>query len=202
MGSISHALLLPLSNPGFEAYVLDDGDYLTSPSALPGWGVSDKAGAWNPTASNFSGEAPEGNNVAYINSGLIGQWLPTVINEGYHYTMEMKIGIRSDVAYINPEYGLSFVAKNPLTGKAEVVDQFSGVPTTGAFSLVSYSYTATDPSVFGRELGIWLISKSGQISFDDVKVYNSSSVPDASIMWLLGTGIILLGVLNKKKTGM
>ena len=55
---------VPISNPGFENPTLADGAWQAT---IPNWTLSlasdSTAGPWNPTASHFSPQAPEGSNV-------------------------------------------------------------------------------------------------------------------------------------------
>jgi hypothetical protein len=70
---------IPIDNPGFEDPVLADGEYDYSLDNQ-GWGYFDNGGeqgSWNPglpgtSEPGFGGNAPEGQNVGWVNPGGVG----------------------------------------------------------------------------------------------------------------------------------
>src|SRR6185437_15595617 len=52
-----------ITNSGFEAVTLPDGGFASS---IPGWTSGLNTGTFNPTTAQYPGQAPEGQNVAFI----------------------------------------------------------------------------------------------------------------------------------------
>jgi len=57
---------VPVPNFGFEQPVLPSGGWSNT---VPGWTVSGSAGVFRPTSSEFPGGVPEGQQIAFVNSG-------------------------------------------------------------------------------------------------------------------------------------
>ena len=153
--------LVPLSNPGFEDLVLADGS--SSPTA-PGWGAFG-GGTLNPDAAAFPQGAPEGENVAYIDSGEIGQWTGVALVYGEQYQWRVRVGQRADVA--SGSYSV-------LLGTATkaLAESVGSGPAPGDWQEVVLDYTADDWLV-GGTLMVVLSGQGGQICFDDVRLTRS-----------------------------
>ena len=121
-------------------------------------------------------------------------------------TLEVAVGKRSDVP-IFPGYMIILGAGNPSVSGSFVTLAWDNTasPAAGAFadSTVTYTALAGDPSL-GLTLGIQLYSYSGgQVNFDNVRLTTESSsvAPEPTTLFLLGSGLIGLAGLGRKKFG-
>jgi len=189
---------------------------------VPGWHVTSlnnlgtDVGIYNNTGhAVYGGVAPEGNNMAYINLSnpyigyvndylILSQWVNSVtITEGTTYTLFADIGARAN---LNPAIGmwwLQLYALNPDGITQNWVSQSFGNPSIGNFTTQSVSYLA-DPTYDGWTLGIALVAavnnqtESYQINFDNVQL-DVTAVPEPATMFLLGFGLIGVGVFVRRK---
>jgi filamentous hemagglutinin family protein len=93
VGAVSNGIAIV--NNGFEAPALADNAF--TDNAIPGWTVTpllptNSLGVFNPPATFFPGEAPDGQNVAYIQTGAITQVLPDVLQPGTAYNLTVLVG--------------------------------------------------------------------------------------------------------------
>ena len=174
----SVAALLPIVNAGFEAPLLIDDNF--TDDTIPGWegtisGPNFNFGVYNPRASVFPGQAPEGLNVAYIQSGTIFQTL----NEGFalgKYTLSVWVG--DSLADPVSPFTVELRAGSVLVAQAS-----SPIPADGLFTLVTLNYEAVEGAPgLGQLLQIRLIDNDlGQVTepyFDDVRLDFEQKVPD------------------------
>ena len=197
---------IPVVNAGFENPTLADGG--STPSA-PGW-VSIPAGnsgIQNPTTLIFPSEAPEGQNVAYINTlpnqtSILEQTLSTTIAPDIIYTLEVDVGRRLDQAglgkFFAPRIQLQTAGGLVLTGSGCLHGSF------GSFVTCTATYTApTTGGPLGQALKISLqnIGQSGsteQANFDNVRL---TAVPLPAAVYLFGSGLIgLIGIAKRRKS--
>ena len=156
-------------NAGFESQILvNDGD---STATITGWSNTGDSGVWNPTLVGYPDDAPEGENVAYIDTaGEISQVLTENFVAGRDYVLSAMIG---DETYAADSTGweLRLYAGTQLLGSVSN-DDFD--PADGEFvkatlyldaaTLAAYS------SEYGQALKIEIYDDGGvaNFQFDDV----------------------------------
>jgi len=196
---------VPVVNAGFENPTLADGG---STPSTPEW-VSIPAGnpgIQNPTILVFPAEAPEGQNVAYINTlpiqtSILEQTLSTTIAPGAIYTLQVDVGRRLDQAGLMkifaPRIQLQTAGGTVLTGSG------CGHGLFGSFVTCTATYTApTSGGPLGQALKISLQSVGGsfsteQANFDDVRL---TAVPLPAAVYLFGAGLLgMIGISRRKK---
>src|SRR4029450_2516748 len=140
---------------------------------IPFWTPSfnASAGSFQPGSSTtyFNTALPDGNIVAYINSGSISQTLGVSVLPDSIYTLLVDVGRRNDVVGVN--YSL-----NLLAGSNAFCTQ-SGSNSTiaaGTFSEITLICT-TGASVPAGLLGIELTGAGRQVNFDDVQLSVTSA---------------------------
>ena len=163
---------------------------------IPGWTPSfnASAGSFQPGSSTtyFNTALPDGNIVAYINSGSISQTLGVSILPDSIYTLSVDVGRRNDVAGVN--YSL-----NLLAGSNAFCTQ-SGSNSTiaaGTFSEITLICT-TGASVPAGLLGIELTGASRQVNFDDVQLSVTSAAvvtPEPGTLALTFVSLLVGGLL-------
>jgi RHS repeat-associated protein len=169
-----------VTNPSFETPVLGAGQFATG--NFPGWTVTGTAGPYHPTAAQFPGGVPDGQNIAFDNGGTIAQVLSAPLTAATHYVLQVDVGESLDVglAPFSVELwagGLLASASTPL-------------PADGAFTTVTVTYDALDGSPFlGQLLEIRLISAGAQVSFDNVRLTATPAVEVGAALPLPGMAI-------------
>jgi hypothetical protein len=195
-----------VANAGFEDPALTDDGFTNN--VIPGWtgtdaGAAFNFGVYNPPASAFPGQAPEGENVAYIERGAIFQTLADALAAGT-YTLTVQVG------------DSLFDPVSPFTvelraGSSVLASASSPTPSNGTFTLVTLDYTATTADPFlGQLLEIRLIDndpdKATEPYFDDVRLdftpAGLAAVPEPASLALVGAGAAgLLGVRLRRRAG-
>jgi hypothetical protein len=188
-------------NAGFEDPALDDN--VSTDDALPGWTGAGGAladhnfGAFDPPTSFFPGEAPEGENVAYIQDGRIAQVLAATLEEGT-YTLSVQVG----QSLVDPASPFRVQLR---AGDTVLDESTSPVATTGNFAEVTASYTAAadDPSL-GEPLEIRLLDDgvpgmfADEPYFDDVALDFQPPCPSAPAPKCLTAAKASLAISEKK----
>jgi hypothetical protein len=191
-----HAAPIAITNAGFENFALVDEDY--SNDLIPGWtgtlgGVDYLFGIYNPPASVFPAQAPEGQNIAFIQRGAIFQRLSEALTLG-KYTLSVQVGD----SLIDP---LSPFTVELRAGGAVLAQSTSPVPANGTFGLVTVNYEALEghPSL-GQQLEIRLVDDGfdyvTEPYFDDVRLDFQARAPDFD-----GNGIVDGGDLARWRNG-
>ena len=85
---------VPVPNFGFEQPVLPSGGWSNT---VPGWTVSGSAGVFRPTSSEFPGGVPEGQQIAFVNSGgALTATLGETLQPNTLYILDVDWGRRTD----------------------------------------------------------------------------------------------------------
>lgn len=163
---------IPVVNAGFENPVVGEG--LSSSGAVPGWvRLGTSFTIINPTAVMFSGQAPEGENIAELaGASSLTQTLSATLDVNTTYTLTAQVGDRTLLTFAG--YSVELLAGGTVI--ASSTDAF--VPANGTFSLATVTYTTgvADPHL-GTTLGIRLRATDATFSglrrtyFDDVKLF-------------------------------
>jgi hypothetical protein len=195
--------LIPVANSGFENPAYGDGGYS---GGVPGWAIfwpgGSSAGVMNPPTSWITGEAPEGQNVAWVNwtgAGIpnyIEQVLAVTLTPNTSYSLQVLVGSRKDLAFSG--YQVLLLAGGVVLS----LDDNTLSPVDGFLeSTVNYLASGDDPYL-GQALAIRLVSSPygayWQASFDDVRLQSESAgdgVPEpASLILTTGALLVLAGL--------
>jgi hypothetical protein len=190
LANISLATPITIVNPSFEQQVglnLSDGAWEpASGGQIFGWNATGRAGTYNPTTSEFAVEAPDGDDIAFINSGWIGQWLGTNVIDNAIYTLQTDVGARVSGSLV---YTAEIVAR-ALGQPTTVLATLSGAPLVGTWQTIDVIYdVSSNPSYVGWELGVRFYGSGVQVNLDNVRLENSSPVPEPTTVILLGIGL-------------
>ena len=168
-------------NAGFEAQSLDDSGAVFS---AVGWLNGGDSGVFDPHADAFAAGAPEGENVAFASHGgpTISQILSAAAQANTLYTLTMLVGNRLDANFGGYQAEL-------WAGGTMLAQDGSQQPADGQFllSTVQYFVAAGNPAI-GSSLEIRFRSLGWQTVFDDVRLDATESVPEPTLLALLGLG--------------
>jgi hypothetical protein len=175
----TNPLTIPCAGPGTCAYNL---------GPIPGWTTTGDAGSWQPSSSYFNLPLPDGNIVAYSNSGTISQTLTGIsVLPNSSYMLSVFVGNRLDG--FNNTYSIA------LDAGSTVLCSFSASSATiapGTFADETCSYHSGSLVPFG-DLSIVLTTGGPQSDFDKVSL--TTSVPEPSSLVLIGSGLIFMVLL-------
>lgn len=191
------ATLLMVSNPGFEDPILTEP--ASTDDDVPGWigtgGVlgASNFGVFNPPSSFFPAEAPEGENVAYIQDGQIAQGLADVLTEGT-YELSVLAG-QSLVDSLSP-FRVQLWA-----GPTLLAEETTPMAVAGEFVDVTVQYVAgaADPAL-GSALEIVLVddgipgNSADEPYFDSVSLdFVPTPEPAQALLLLIGAACLTVG---------
>jgi hypothetical protein len=197
---------IPVTNPGFELPTLVPDGWV---SYIPGWttgsGIPDSVGVFYPTAAQYPGSIPEGNNVAFTKGPFISQILTSTLLPGTVYTLTVDVGYRLDNSS-GPFSGFTILL---LAGNTVIASSSSGTPAAGNWisAVATYTSLVADP-LEGQPLQILLTVNNPypyQVNFDNVNLDASalpssqaptSAVPEPGTLVLVGSG--LAGFLRRR----
>lgn len=166
-GAAGAATSIPIDNPGFEAATYPDGG--GSLGITGAWTAPGVQGEFNPHGYQITGEAFEGDNVAFSNetNGVIGQVLTSNLEAGHRYTLSVQVGERKEgVPSGHRPYEVQLLAGGVVLGSTTTPEQvFDG----WVQAEVVYDAAAGDPQI-GLPLEIRLISGGVQLLWDDVQL--------------------------------
>lgn len=166
-----------ITNSSFESPVLAGGS--TTTTTVTGWiQTGAQTGIWNPDVSHFVNEAPDGENVAYIDSiGTISQTTTAVFSAGTDYEFTVAVGDKTGVA--DPtDWEIRLYAGGQLLGSASNSDVD---PADGTFADVTLTLTAVQLNTYSASYGQNLIVElydgglSDNIQFDNVRLRQTPS---------------------------
>jgi hypothetical protein len=157
-----------IANFDFETPALADNAFTNN--VISGWSGTDSDavnnfGVFNPPTAYFTSQAPEGQNVAYIERGGIHQTLALNLEAGTTYTLAAKLGDSLE----DPTPGYSLELRAGATTLAAVS---SVALVNDAFVDVSLSYVGKAADPVGTALEIWIVEstqdKSSELFIDSV----------------------------------
>jgi hypothetical protein len=179
--------------------VLADGDYTNDFTNCPGWSnvdVNTAGGVWNPGLvgyTGYGGNAPEGQNIAYVNKSGIKQVLTKTFAVDTTYTLTVKVGNTDGFPWTG--YKVQLLAGETVLAE----DDNSKTPANDTFetSTVTYTYDSGDAALLGQALQIRLfcLGAGGEADFDDVKLTAEAPTPVPYVVTLT------LAVNNEGSTG-
>ncbi len=176
------AVQLAVANSGFEAQSLADGEPGVISNALgnytigapDGWSLTGTGGLFSPAASVIDGGGVEGNNVAWMTAGGTLSQDVGAIGANSTYTLEFRVGDRTDQAPANGVARLVAVAADNST---QILAQTSlPTPANGDWADVQLSINEADLGGFvGQTLRIEIVNTSGGQALIDGLSLNATS---------------------------
>ncbi|HWC01049.1 MAG TPA: PEP-CTERM sorting domain-containing protein [Bryobacteraceae bacterium] len=227
------ATQIVINNPGFETPVSFTNSCCTptqmwESGSVPGWevtnpdGAADAAGVWQPVPYFYNANGvlnqlflyPQtGTQVAYSNGGIISQTLATNATPNTVYVLSVGVGLRGELAFLNPAYTINLFAGDTLIGSW--TDDAFGTghtnPSTGtalspliAGGWQTISFATQNTTIAGVPLKIQLYAAGVQIDFDNVFLnsFPVMGVPEPGTYALMGSALLALGIIlrRRKKT--
>lgn len=188
--NLSSADVITINNASFESPALTDGGFV---AGIPGWTTTGAgSGVFNPTTTQFPGEAPDGENTAFSNDGDdIFQVLGDTLTANYRYELQVDVGDRLDSAF--PGYSVQLLA-----GGVVLAEDVNSLAPSGGFLTSTVIYKALDGDAqLGQTLAIRLNNLGSptpsnvQVNWDNVRL-DAAFIPEPStlgMMLLAGVGI-------------
>lgn len=174
-----------ITNASFEQPPIET-DGATGP-APTGWSAFNGAdiGTLNPAEGDFTGEAPDGQNVATVygadgsDEGLSQVLAATFIGQA-SYSLTVEVGNPATIGGF-PGYRVQLLANGTVL--AEDNNSLTVPPGTFVTSLVTYSYQEAHAPLVGQPLEIRLLSKGlfdeSEVDFDHVRLAVTLTQPFA-----------------------
>jgi hypothetical protein len=172
-----------ITNPGFEALTLPEGNWA---ALISGWVLSGNTGVWNVDTPGFENEAPEGQNIAYLDESSTGNTFSQVLTETFQvnrsYTLSAMVGDENDNNYDPTGWEMRLYAGDQLLGS---VNNNDVDPAEGEFKKATLHLDADTLASFSAQYGQALkiefynqgTTLGEDVHFDDVQLeYTSISV--------------------------
>jgi hypothetical protein len=170
---VGSVLPVAVGNFSFETPALADGGWTPN---VPSWTlVSGGGGIFDPTAAQFPGGVPDGENSAFLNGGVLSQTLTAeTLVAGSTYELLVDVGDRLDKDFQG--YQIQLLVNGVV--RASVSEAFA-TPADGSFVTARASFVTT-PGDAGESLEIRLRSVFPQPNFDNVRVERSACAGNAA----------------------
>jgi len=213
MVGVAAADPIPVANSTFND-LPGSGPLGWTPGAPASWGIIGNGGVFNSVniyepPQLYTGHDASDVALLYSDGATLGQWLAASPADGMTYTLSVQAAGRIGLTGTGVTYALAFIAGDPgnLLNWIPLGTSGTFTPTEGAFNTVqfAYTYTAADYDPIYSVLGIILVvsgaSDYNQVLFDNVSVDGSTAaaVPEPATMFLLGSGLIGIGVFARKR---
>lgn len=200
--SATRADIVPVLNPSFEiTYPLNTPCTIPlncsfNQGPIPDWTItgSVQQGSWHPNSAFLNLPLPDGNIVAYTNGGSISQILSSTLTPDTTYTLCVDVGHRLDKSVAG--YTISLFAGGTLLNS---FSSSNGVISSGDFADETVSFTSGANVASGQKLEIVLTSAGQQIDFDNVRLTDSSAIPEPSSLSLLAGGLGLVSLVLRRR---
>ncbi|MGV6818004.1 MAG: tandem-95 repeat protein [Thiotrichales bacterium] len=187
---LSQSTQVAITNAGFETQPVTDDNVISN--TVTGWVASSsdgRIGVWNPPTYMYPAEAPEGQNVAYIDTSPGGRTLSQTLSDTFEanrsYTLSAWVGDESPAGDSNG-WKMELYAGTQLLGSVSNADYN---PTDGEFVKATLyldaDTLATYSANYGDALEIKLsnidVGSTANVHFDDVQLeYTYLNVADSA----------------------
>jgi hypothetical protein len=165
-----------LQNGSFEAPAMASAGITAYTTTAPvGWTMAGASGGvWRPVVGPEVARVPDGNQVAWLNSGAwLFQDLGTPVDPNRTYQLTLSAGAEIDIGYASNGYYVALVAGGVA---GTVIGSASGtVQRTSEFVQV----TISGPGRGSGSVGVLIRATSGQPLFDNVQ-FQASSAPSGN----------------------
>ncbi len=169
-----------ITNASFELPVAGGGNFEYS---IPGWTLGDgtQGGVFNPGSSYFNEGLPDGQQVAWMNTGgSISQLLGESLEPNRTYALSVAVGVRKDMLSTT-NYAVELLAGSQVLGMANPALSQGGFVT----ATVNYAVKPADVSI-GQPLGIRLVKTATvpgeQLNFDKVTLIKTVTLTPALVL--------------------
>ena len=177
--TLIEATSVAINNPGFESQTFSENGQSTS---ITNWTNTGDSGVWNSTSLEYTSEAPEGNNVVYIDAvGTISQTLSENFTAGSSYLLSALVGDEKQ-AGDSSGWEMRLYAGTQLLGSVSNTD-FN--PNDDEFIKATLHLDADTLAVYSAEYGQALTIEfyddgtAANVHFDDVQLeYTAISVAE------------------------
>ena len=179
--TLSQATSVTIANPGFESQTISDGGEL---STITSWTNTGDSGVWNPPGTNYTSEAPEGDNVGFIDTAdTISQTLSENFIAGRSYSLSAMVGDEKQ-AGDSSGWEMRLYAGSQLLGSVSNSDFDPGDDSFIKATLhLDADTLATYSAEYGQALKIEFYDdgSAANVHFDDVQLeYTAISVAEAA----------------------